>query len=106
MRILLLSLAVLALVAITLADSQEKDSQVATFTAEKCVTERNSCATACMTTLATTVIPREVCASKCDDAKLRCDKTVVTAKRVFDLRKNHAAKMRKVASAPVPIITK
>jgi len=106
MRILIISLTVLALVALTMADSQDQDPQSVTHTSERCSTERNACATACMTTRATTVVSREVCAGKCDDAKLRCDKTVVQARRVFDLRKNHAAKLRKVASAPVPTSAK
>jgi hypothetical protein len=96
-----LTLAVVGLAFLVLADAEPQDPKPITHTAERCATELTACTGACATTRATTVVSRETCAAKCTEAKARCDKTTESATRMFNIRKAHAVSHRNVAAAKV-----
>jgi hypothetical protein len=101
MRVAFFVLAVAAFTFFTMAEGASADPKPVTETALRCTQERAACARACAGSPLNAITTRATCVTKCNTAKLRCDKAVVNADRVSSIRKAHAIKTRAVISKKV-----
>ena len=103
MRTVVLAAALVAFAFFAMSDAAPAEAapETSVDNALRCTKERTACALACANSPLNSITTRATCSTKCNSAKIRCDKSMATATRVKAIRRAHATKTREVASKKV-----